>query len=100
MTDAQVDRPRIVNSPGPGSIMAVAAHPDDIERWSAGTLAHAIDMGASHTGSSGGVHGARPVILTRAPRTANDGSARPRRNCECSSQRSVVAANGMMAGVM
>jgi LmbE family N-acetylglucosaminyl deacetylase len=47
MTDAQVERPRIVNSPGPGSIMAVAAHPDDIERWSAGTLAHAFDMGAT-----------------------------------------------------
>jgi LmbE family N-acetylglucosaminyl deacetylase len=27
--------------------MAVAAHPDDIERWCAGTLAHAIDMGAT-----------------------------------------------------
>lgn len=27
--------------------MAVAAHPDDIERWCAGTLAQAIDMGAA-----------------------------------------------------
>jgi LmbE family N-acetylglucosaminyl deacetylase len=27
--------------------MAVAAHPDDIERWCAGTLAHAMDMGAT-----------------------------------------------------
>src|SRR5260370_3446115 len=27
--------------------MAVAAHADDIERWCAGTLAHAIDMGAT-----------------------------------------------------
>ncbi len=27
--------------------MAVAAHPDNIERWCAGTLAQAIDMGAT-----------------------------------------------------
>src|SRR6202158_6212881 len=59
MTDSELGEPRVVKSPGPGSIMAVAAHPDDIERWSAGTLAHAIDMGASHGGSSGGVRGAR-----------------------------------------
>ncbi len=47
MPDSQVGRPRIVEPPGDGSIMAVAAHPDDIERWCAGTLAHAIDMGAT-----------------------------------------------------
>jgi LmbE family N-acetylglucosaminyl deacetylase len=47
MADSRVDRPRVVESPGTGSIMAVAAHPDDIERWCAGTLAHAIDMGAT-----------------------------------------------------
>ena len=46
MSDSQVNRPRVVESPGPGSIMAVAAHPDDIERWCAGTLARAIDRGA------------------------------------------------------
>src|SRR5713226_6128981 len=47
LPDSQVARPRIVDPPGDGSIMAVAAHPDDIERWCAGTLAHAIDMGAT-----------------------------------------------------
>ena len=47
MTDSQVGELRVVESPEPGSIMAVAAHPDDIERWCAGTLAHAIDMGAT-----------------------------------------------------
>jgi LmbE family N-acetylglucosaminyl deacetylase len=47
MADSQADRPRVVEPPGPESIVAVAAHPDDIERWCAGTLAHAIDRGAT-----------------------------------------------------
>ena len=47
MADFQLDRPRVVESPGPESIVAVAAHPDDIERWCAGTLARAIDAGAT-----------------------------------------------------
>jgi LmbE family N-acetylglucosaminyl deacetylase len=47
MADSATDRPRVVEPPEPGSIMAVAAHPDDIERWCGGTLAHAIDMGAT-----------------------------------------------------
>lgn len=33
--------------PGTVSILAVAAHPDDIESWCAGTLAEAIDRGAT-----------------------------------------------------
>ena len=33
--------------PGAGPILAVAAHPDDIESWCAGTLAAAIDRGAT-----------------------------------------------------
>jgi LmbE family N-acetylglucosaminyl deacetylase len=37
----------IVDPPGAGDIMAVAAHPDDIESWCAGTLARAIDGGAT-----------------------------------------------------
>ncbi len=37
----------VVEPPGPGSIMAIAAHPDDIESWCAGTLARAIDSGAT-----------------------------------------------------
>ncbi len=37
----------IVEPPGAVSILAVAAHPDDIESWCAGTLARAIDAGAT-----------------------------------------------------
>jgi LmbE family N-acetylglucosaminyl deacetylase len=37
----------IVEPPAAESIMAIAAHPDDIESWCAGTLALAIDRGAS-----------------------------------------------------
>jgi len=33
--------------PGAVSIMAIAAHPDDIERWCAGTLARTIEAGAT-----------------------------------------------------
>ena len=33
--------------PGAGPILAIAAHPDDIESWCAGTLAAAIDRGAT-----------------------------------------------------
>lgn len=32
--------------PAAATILAVAAHPDDIERWCAGTLARAVDAGA------------------------------------------------------
>lgn len=37
----------IVDPPGTVSVLAVAAHPDDIESWCAGTLARAIDAGAT-----------------------------------------------------
>jgi LmbE family N-acetylglucosaminyl deacetylase len=37
---------RVVAPPGSVSIMAIAAHPDDIESWCAGTLAQALDLGA------------------------------------------------------
>lgn len=36
----------IVEPPGAVSILAVAAHPDDIESWCAGTLARCLDAGA------------------------------------------------------
>jgi LmbE family N-acetylglucosaminyl deacetylase len=38
---------RAVESPGAVPIMAIAAHPDDIESWCAGTLALAVDRGAT-----------------------------------------------------
>jgi LmbE family N-acetylglucosaminyl deacetylase len=47
MADFRLDQPRVVESPGPESIVAVAAHPDDIERWCAGTLVRALDAGAT-----------------------------------------------------
>ncbi|MDQ2716991.1 MAG: PIG-L family deacetylase [Chloroflexota bacterium] len=37
---------RVISSPHAVPIMAIAAHPDDIESWCAGTLAQAIDQGA------------------------------------------------------
>ncbi len=38
---------RVVEPPRVTSIIAIAAHPDDIESWCAGTLAQAIDQGAT-----------------------------------------------------
>ena len=40
-------RGSVIDPPGAVSIMAVAAHPDDIESWCAGTLARAVDAGAT-----------------------------------------------------
>lgn len=37
----------IVAAPRGGSIMAIAAHPDDIESWCGGTFARSIDHGAT-----------------------------------------------------
>lgn len=39
--------PTVIDPPMAGPIMAIAAHPDDIESWCAGTLARAIDAGAT-----------------------------------------------------
>jgi LmbE family N-acetylglucosaminyl deacetylase len=36
-----------IEPPGAGPILAIAAHPDDVESWCAGTLALATDRGAS-----------------------------------------------------
>jgi len=40
-------QPTIIDPPSVGVIMAVAAHPDDIESWCAGTLVRAVDAGAT-----------------------------------------------------
>jgi LmbE family N-acetylglucosaminyl deacetylase len=37
--------PTVIDPPT-GSVMAIAAHPDDIESWCGGTLARAVDAGA------------------------------------------------------
>ncbi len=39
--------PVCVEPPGAGEILAIAAHPDDIESWCAGTLARTVDRGAT-----------------------------------------------------
>ena len=44
MTDALT--PTVIEPPSGGSVMAIAAHPDDIESWCGGTLARAVDAGA------------------------------------------------------
>lgn len=36
----------MIEPPAGGSVMAIAAHPDDIESWCGGTLARAVDAGA------------------------------------------------------
>jgi LmbE family N-acetylglucosaminyl deacetylase len=36
----------VIDPPSGGSVMAIAAHPDDIESWCGGTLARAVDAGA------------------------------------------------------
>jgi LmbE family N-acetylglucosaminyl deacetylase len=48
--------------PGAVSIMAIAAHPDDIESWCAGTLALAIDRGAT----------ARLLLVTSGDKGSSD----------------------------
>ena len=60
-----VDRsrqPLVVEPPGPANILAIAAHPDDIESWCAGTLARAIDMGSE----------VRLLLVTSGDKGSND----------------------------
>ena len=40
-------QPTIIDPPGAVSILAIAAHPDDIESWCVGALARAVDVGAT-----------------------------------------------------
>lgn len=58
----------IVAPPGAIPIMAVAAHPDDIEFWCAGTLARAIDGGAT----------VRLLLVTSGDKGSGDPLADPR----------------------
>src|SRR5256885_16575935 len=78
MIRPQVDDPRIVEPPGPVSIVAIAAHPDDIERWCAGTLARTIEAGAtvrlllvtSGDGGSSDPHAPRETVREQREREA------------------------------
>jgi len=68
----------IVEPPGAVSIVAIAAHPDDIERWCAGTLARTIEAGATvrlllvTSGDSGSrdPHATRETVRERREREA------------------------------
>jgi LmbE family N-acetylglucosaminyl deacetylase len=55
----------VIDPPGAVAILAIAAHPDDIESWCAGTLARAIDAGAM-------VH---LVLVTSGDKGSNDPTA-------------------------
>jgi LmbE family N-acetylglucosaminyl deacetylase len=58
----------IIDPPDARSIMAIAAHPDDIEAWCAGTLARAIDGGAT----------VRLLLVTSGDKGSGDPAADPR----------------------
>ena len=58
----------IVDPPDARSIMAIAAHPDDIEAWCAGTLARAIDGGVT----------ARLLLVTSGDKGSSDPATDPR----------------------
>ncbi len=58
----------IVDPPDARSIMAIAAHPDDIEAWCAGTLARAIDGGVT----------ARLLLVTSGDKGSGDPATDPR----------------------
>ena len=60
-------QPQIVDPPAAGSVMAIAAHPDDIESWCAGTLAHAVDRGAA----------VRLLLVTSGDKGSSDPAADP-----------------------
>lgn len=58
---------RIVEPPADVSVMAIAAHPDDIESWCAGALARAVDAGCS----------GRLLLVTSGERGTSDPSVTP-----------------------
>src|SRR5262249_17541808 len=65
--DTRCCRMRRVDPPGALAILAIAAHPDDIESWCAGTLACAIEAGAS----------ARLLLVTSGEKGSQDPAATP-----------------------
>lgn len=64
---SESDEARVIHPPGRGPIVAIAAHPDDIESWCAGTLARAIDSGA----------GVRVLLVTSGDKGLADPDADP-----------------------
>ena len=63
---------RIIEPPAAERIMAIAAHPDDIESWCAGTLAIAIDRGAD----------VRLLLVTSGEHGSDDPRAEPQEIAE------------------
>jgi LmbE family N-acetylglucosaminyl deacetylase len=59
---------QIVEAPRNVQVMAIAAHPDDIESWCAGTLAIAIDNGCA----------VRLLLVTSGDKGSNERGADPR----------------------
>lgn len=59
--------PTVIDPPSGGSIMAIAAHPDDIESWCGGTLARAVDAGAQ----------VRLLLVTSGDKGSADADADP-----------------------
>ncbi len=57
----------IVDPPGAVAVLAIAAHPDDIEAWCAGTLARAVDAGAT----------VRLLLVTSNDKGSSDPAATP-----------------------
>lgn len=72
----------IIEPPGPAPIMAIAAHPHDIESWCAGTLARAIDAGAT----------VRLLLLTSGDKGASDPTANPAVIAQCRELEAQAAA--------
>lgn len=58
----------IVEAPANAQVMAVAAHPDDIEGWCGGTLAQSIDNGCT----------VRLLLVTSGDKGSNERGADPR----------------------
>lgn len=59
---------QIIEAPSNAQVMAIAAHPDDIESWCGGTLAVAIDNGCS----------VRHLLVTSGDKGSNERGADPR----------------------
>lgn len=75
---------RVVDPPAQ-NLMAIAAHPDDIESWCAGTLARAIDAGAE----------ARLLLVTSGEHGSSDprdepSSVGPRREAEARAAAAIL----------
>jgi len=73
----------LVTPPGAVGIMAIAAHPDDIESWCGGTLARAIDAGAT----------VRLLLVTSGDKGSSDPDADPRAIAATREAEATEAAN-------